>query len=298
MNENNFGKGGIIENKVVRYFKKKSRPSIGMAGIPFDWGKGFHTRPLVNPKIKDQNGSYSCGGQMKSYGRAISKAIRKKTPYVEESAKASYEPIAAVGGGATVSNVKKYQTFPESQVNSYENGLPPSESFMTDPSWRKGITLLPDDWVPHNIEISLEGFAQAVRDYGYVYVLFRGQNNGTWTTINPRPPIKSLDKDLWGHYVCGEGADMVQGERAFYFYQSWGERVGDKGVQCFKQDYFDSGCIIDAFVMAPPADPTPAVINDNSQIIIPAPIWANGTVINWYQRWVAMLKKYGIYQGK
>lgn len=239
--EGQFGHGGkrSFIGRTIRRGLIRSR--LGMASIPFDWGNGYHVRPL---KIKNQGVSSSCGGQAKSRWLEIVLNI------VEQSAKSVYSPIAFPGGGTTVPSLEKDSgSVDESIVPSYLGGNPPSEPYMTDLSWRTPDTLKNTlkkvGWKAVSVPIDIESIAKAIRDNEAVIWEIQGRNNGTWLSNNPKPP---LAKDgIWTHFMCSQGAGLWNNKKSIDMFQSWGEEVGDAGIQHFTEDYINSGYIIDCF---------------------------------------------------
>lgn len=260
--ENRYGHGGVntLKSKVRRKLRRVFRPKLGMAAVPFDWAAGFHLRSkLSNIRIKDQGISSSCGGQAKSQWTAVIRALLTGQPYSEDSAKADYAPIAHAGGGTTVHELEEdLGSLPESAVPSYQDGNPGTEEFMADRSWMTSENLKAmmanAGWTAVSVSIDLESIAEAVRDYGAVIWEIEGQNNGTWLSPRPKPPVRGQG-EIWAHFMCSEGAGMNgTPNREISMFQSWGTDVGYQGVQYFGQDYTGSGYIVDCFtfVRTPP----------------------------------------------
>lgn len=262
--ENKHGHGARpksrIAHKVTRFF----RPTVAGATRPFDWTAGYHTTSKFPVNIKDQGQSDSCGGQAGSYFIGVARSIFYNIPYKEQSAKSIYAPIAYPGGGTTVSSLENYISKDgandETEVSSYIDRQLPTEEYMTDLTWRTTdmmrTALTKAGFIPLSVALNMESFAQAIRDYGGLIMQIDAKNNGSWESFNPKPPVSGNINPLWSHFMCGEGADNKPGENAVYFFQSWGEAVGNKGIQYFTKDYFDSGYIVDAFTFQAPL-PTP-----------------------------------------
>lgn len=246
MNENQFGTGAIKSPKDKRDFQWEK---IGSASEPFDWSKGYETP--VPLKIKDQNGSSSCGGQAISYIGEILNGIADGAQE-EKSAKFIYAPIAVQGGGSygrdLMARAKDAGWGSEALTPSYENGKPPSEQFMTRAS----------DITPEAIEsakkeraysyalitdnTNIDTIAQAIRDNKGALIGLDGENNGTWLTKFPKPPKNFT----WRHWLFGCGAKMIDGVKYIKVYNSWGEIAGEKGAQWIEESYFTSGHCFEA----------------------------------------------------
>ncbi len=239
--ENTFGHGGkrSFIGRAIR--RGLIRDKLGRSGIPFDWATGVSKRPS---RIKNQGQSSSCGGQAKSYWLELVLGL------TEQSAKSVYSPIVYSGGGTTVPALERdLGSVDEALVSSYQNGETPSEAFMEDTSWKSIDTLKNAmsklGWTPVSVKIDIESIAEAIRDYGAIIWEIQGQNNGTWLSNNPKPPVGN--KNLWQHFMCSYGAGIWNGIKSINMLQSWGEDVGDNGIQHFTEDYIDSGRILDCF---------------------------------------------------
>lgn len=253
--ENQHGHGAVKLNKLHRKWNKLNRPKIARASLPFDWNKGYDVRDTIGPiSIKNQGTSSSCSGQSGAYFLEIQERLR----FINEgalSAKSIYAPIAERGGGATVigvmTQIGSAGATKEATVPSYfVTGEPLSESMFVEKSWVTDITtqdaLTRAGYTPYDIGENIDTIAETVRDYGAVIWEIAGQNNGTWLSAFPKPPVKG-GADIWYHFMCVIGAKMVNGQKSLIVLNSWGESVGDHGVQYFTQEYFDKKGIIDAF---------------------------------------------------
>lgn len=239
MKESDFGKGAIKQHPLKIKLRRVLRPKFGGAITPYDWTKVLDCEQILGRKlnIKNQNGSESCGGQAKSRWLEIV----GKLP--EQSAKSIYSKIFIQGGGAYLTDLEKDLGYTsEALVPSYENGNPPSETFMEDVSWNTPLST--SGWHSVTVNIDRDSIANAVRDTGAVIFLIEGSNNGTWLSPRPQPPKKG--EITWFHFMCSKGTTA---NKEIAMYQSWGN-VGDNGVQYFG-DYIDSGYLHDVFTFVP-----------------------------------------------
>lgn len=254
--ENKFGHGGIrnFSSKIKTKARRFIRPKLGMATIPFNWDLGFHIQEKIGviPK-KNQGKSSSCGGQAKSYWLGVINSIITGQPYSEQSAKSIYSPISYPNGGTTVPALERdLGALDESLLPSYlQSGQLPDEIWMTDKSWRTDsnikLAMNKAGWLAISVNIDMESIAEAIRDYGAIVWEVTGQNNGTWLSNNPKPPEKSNTNPKWNHFMCSEGAGIWNFKESIDMFQSWGNEVGDQGIQHFTDDYINSGYIIDCF---------------------------------------------------
>lgn len=224
---------------------------VAFGATPFDWSIGYDYEVAlsaligapVNTKVKDQDGSGSCGGQAEGYGGASVSAFNDKV-FEEKSAKFTYAPVAQQGGGSSGRDLSdraiKVGWGSEALTSSYENGQPPSEAFMQKVA---DITLAAIEYAKTDhalaytlLSIDIDIIAQAIRDFKFVRIGVVGSNNGTWYTPDPKPPTDGETR--WYHWVAGLKAQIRNGKKAIGFINSWGPTVGDSGWQWLNEDWF------------------------------------------------------------
>lgn len=276
MKEQDFGKGAVKQSKLGHLTRRLLRKKLGKAGIPFNWSLGVDNITRFNIPIKNQGTSDSCAGQAGAYAMAIANAVISGT-YTDISAKSIYSIIFYPGGGSTEGSIQnifqKDGALLESELPSYPN----TEQNLEDVSWRtadnikKALTRA-GFGKPLTVSISLESFAEAIRDYGFVIMQINGTDNGSWLSPNPKPPmIGTPENEIWSHFMCNGRADtkFVPGMQSSVATQSWGAGVGLEGLQAFTKDYFDSGYIVDAFTapLLPPRAPQSLTKDANNTIL-------------------------------
>lgn len=260
--EDQFGHGAKVHSelyhKVARYFG----PTVAKASIPFDWMFGARIQDKLPQKlpIENQGISSSCGGQAGKRMKEILRTIETGS-YERLSAKSVYNPGFAYGGGMLQSElIKKLCDVGEnieSDVPSYQGVNAPSEEFMIESTWRTDSltrdALKRAGYIPVTVEIDTDSIATAVRDYYAVIITIQGQNNGTWLSPVPKPPVRGSGKPIWAHYMCSYDVPSSQGidghVKSVQFYQSWGENVGDHGIQTITEEYINSGFVVDCFAI-------------------------------------------------
>lgn len=220
-----FGTGAVVTKTI------SNMPTLGMSTLPFDWNAGFSVPELVT---KDQGLSYSCGGQALAYKGEAETGVPK-------SAKFPYSQVFVRGGGSGEASLIKIKVTEglcdEAVLPSYQNGAPPSESFMEDSSVITPIVLdnaRTNEGVTVYVNLNFEAMAQAVRDNGGIIIGVYGENNGSWVSGDPLPP-KSKE---WSHWLYAGKALMRNGRRVIGFKNSWGP-IGDAGTgwQYITEDY-------------------------------------------------------------
>lgn len=238
---------------------------VGFGAAPFDWNVGFDVEaemskvlgvPFKEP-TKNQGQSGSCGGQAVSYLGGTFTVFQNKQ-FTEKSAKFSYAPVAFPGGGSVgrdlCDRVKNSGWAAESLCVSYENGKPPSESFMervadiTDAAIADGASDKGVSYAAVNADI--DSVAQALANGNGLFIGVVGANNGTWLSAIPKPPGNS-DK-LWGHWLKVGKAKLINGVKHIGVHNSWGDDTGEGGWQWLSEQYFDT-------VLTNPMRPGPAI---------------------------------------
>lgn len=251
MDLNNINPGGLPDKFDSRDFKWQE---IGAAFPPFNWNKGYDIEEVVGRlPVKDQDGSGSCGGQAWSSYMEVLEAVADQT-LEERSAKFIYAQTFVLPGGGSFgrdnSNVCiKQGCAREAVLTSYENGQPPTESFMERPQdiadAIRADAKLARTLSYANVDVDIDLFAQAIeQNHGMVMGIW-GQNNGTWGSAFPKPPAKQQ----WGHWVYAGKAKLINGKKFIGFLNSWGPEIGQKGWQWLGEDYFVLGFFQNGWTM-------------------------------------------------
>jgi len=250
LNDQNFNPGGIRDIPDSRDFKQ-----IAKIVSPYDFTDGYDVEEVLRVKlknpsfslpVKNQGGSFSCGGQAWSYYGQVLEAIKTGT-FEEDSAKFIYAQTAVEGGGSdgrtNCDLVVKKGWGRERYTASYENGNPPTETFITRASDitqkayddAKGFSAF--SYVLESIESDMiDVVAWAIEENHGVILGVAGQNNGTWYSNQPKPPTSSIG--VWNHWVYAGKTGMINGKKAVKIINSWGAGIGDKGWQWIDEDYF------------------------------------------------------------
>lgn len=281
-----FGKGGIREDIPDPRDYQWGR-DVGMAAIPFDWSKGYDIEQIISDrigkpfkiKVKNQNGSSSCGGQAWSYlGQVLSIMIDSLTDPItdellqEKSAKFIYAHTHVGTGGSdgrqNCELVINKGWGNEADCLSYQNGLAPSEEFMIDKasiSPQAFANALKDRGLAYAnvLDRDPENIATAVRDnYGVVFGL-TGSNNGTWRSPFPKPPTAFANS--WNHWLYIGKAKLINGEQYFGTLNSWGTEVGEDGWQWLSATY------IKTFILGYPVIWSVWTMVAKADVVIPTP---------------------------
>lgn len=243
-NVKNFNPGGIKDRYDSRDYQWSE---VGHGAAPFDWTAGFDIESVLGLKltIKDQDGSGSCGGQAWAYLAEVLESLNTKT-YEPRSAKFIYAQTYVPGGGSygrdNADVFVKQGVSEETKLTSYENGLPPSEAFMqrsqdiTDDVRSNAKLDQSSSYVQTGTDI--DTVAQAIVNTGGVILGVCGSNNSTWGTVYPVPP-KPTDT-IWRHWLYAGKAKLENGKKYIGVINSWGQGIGDKGIQWLSEDYFAS----------------------------------------------------------
>lgn len=244
----NFNPGGLVDRIDTRDYKWSE---LGSVMAPYDWSETYDVTLEIATAInqpdfaihpKDQDGSYSCGGQSWSYYGATLESLATKS-YEERSAKFIYAQTYAPGGGSSGRencNLVVNQGWGlESQTPSYENGMPPGEYFMergqdiTDLARSTAKISRAASYA--SVDLSIDSLAQACKINHGLIVGLSGSNNTTWLSKKPAPPKNG--EYLWYHWLYVGGAGMYEGEKAIRVLNSWGNVAGDHGWQWITESY-------------------------------------------------------------
>ena len=184
---------------------------------------------------------HNCGGQAYSYyGEVLSTFYDLQQD--EKSAKFIYAPISQKGGGSSgrdLSNRVVNVGFADETIcPSYENGNPPSESFME--CWQD-ITLQATNNAAKDkvfeyafVKPTIDLIANAIQSNHGAIIGIVGTNNGTWRSELPQQPLQNSEP--WFHWLYFGKFKLINGKKYLGFKNSWGP-VGDKGWQWISEDY-------------------------------------------------------------
>lgn len=236
MTEENIKTGAI-----VLPLKPNEDYVLPRATTPFNWDIGYEVAGVKDFKVKDQHQSFSCGGNSTAYYTQVLLDLVS-----EQSARFIYAfSYQAPNGGASYyslgSTICTRGSCDESLAPSYHNGTT-DEDFMRSKdfppeAYTDGLTKLGLKYAKTE-DNSIDTIASAIQEHGGVVLGIYGQNNNTWLTENPQPPIST--KDRWCHWVFAYKAYMKNGKKTIRFINSWGDTIGDKGHQEVNENYFTS----------------------------------------------------------
>lgn len=255
--EFNTGTGCLRDSEDARDFV------FGAAPVQIDWEKGYDVETVLGGKlsVNNQGHQLSCTGQATSkylFVRFIKQycdahgvtlnVLRETYPELvkEFSALAIYSQVYLPQGGAEIRLAVKQGVSLGAvlaSVNPTEDALgnPKSELQARDLSWlTQDVKMAAQKLQEAEYHVipagcRLETLAGAIQDNLGVVFGVDGQNNGTWFSLTPQPPIGAPD---WGHCMYAKGFGMINGKKAIKVHQSWGPNVGDHGTQWLTEDYF------------------------------------------------------------
>lgn len=226
-----FGKGAVRDLPDDRDLKYEE---VLGASAPFteeDWKRGFDIEEKLNFKlpIKNQWSSLSCVGQAYSYYVAILNLV-ETGKYDEASAKAIYSQIHLPNGGAYFRDGAKlivdFGALLERIVASHKADGSVDEEFMRSTDWitpeivKMAEILQAKDYRSIG-GFTMDVFAQAIRDNWGVVGGVEGENNGTWSSNEPRPPKGT---PAWAHALYFGKFGIDEKGKFIATPNSWGTR--------------------------------------------------------------------------
>ncbi len=250
--------GAIKEHPFTVAWRRASRPKWQKVGgaAPFDWTKGYDSADLTGLlNIKNQFSAFECGG---TAAAQLLRIISKKQLGIDlpELSEKSIYSIGRYpfGGGMTIGSlqdvIENTGAALESAVPSHKPDGTTDEAFASDVSWSTKEQLIEAfkraGWKPVTVPTDIDSIASYSEMYGAVIIMFGASNNGTMLSAYPQFSGK---KD-WRHYDCVKSAKMSPQGKAIDVYQSWGNSVGDAGIQHFTEQWFN-GAVEDAFTFIP-----------------------------------------------
>jgi C1A family cysteine protease len=232
------GKGGLELAPQLRNYRLEEIP--GAVVLP----SKFSLRDKVG-KIKHQNGSSSCSSQATSYYAEVLNFIETGEK-VQLSPKFLYAFVGYPYEGSYIKDnfarVCNAGVALESDISSYENGNPPSESFMTTKPvvskeveeraythWAKKYVT----WDNTSVELYKRAIVQ-----GNGCVLASWGNNILWQTGDIELPYDRTQLN-WMHAIYLVGYD--DDKKCFEFVNSWGDKWGYGGFGWLPYAYMTSG---------------------------------------------------------
>ena len=236
-----FGKGGVIKPVDLRDYRLEV-----VAGAP----DGFPTvyEITFGGKVKNQNGSLSCVSQATSYYAEVLN-WKETGEWTELSPKFIYAQVHRPEGGSRVADnmdvMCNQGICTESELPSYNAGMPPHEDFMinlsdiTQQDYDNATTYLAKSYVTWD-NMNIDSYKQAIMT-GSGCIIISWGNNPCWQTGDIQLPFDRSQLN-WTHGIYLVGWD--DNKQAFKFLNSWGANWGHGGYGYLPYSYFTSGYIL------------------------------------------------------
>ncbi len=245
MNEEDVKHGAIQSVKDDRDYKYSD---IASATTPFDWNVGFDIEQKIGKlPVKDQGQTFACGG----FAWATLSYVLDETNREEKSEKFIYAHTHVPNGGSagrTNSELCVNTGVSSKTLCPLPNPLTEANITRKDDisveAYRDAATNKEKSYL--SVDCYIDSIAQAIRDNNGVVIGISGQNNGTWLTPFPLPPVSN---DVWRHWVyCGK-VKLINGKKYIGFLNSWGN-IGENGWQWISEDYFKNNYVWEAWIMS------------------------------------------------
>ena len=239
MNENieQLGKGALPDPVDERDFIAETQ----FGAAPIDWSKEFR---LPEPKDRNQKNSDACGSYSGSY---LHWQLKPK----EFSTRDLFVRVALDYGSYLRDNVKEIVERGQADIKEVPDPANPTPQNMRDASGTK--QQFRDDDKEANYFVvkqnSIDGVAQAVRDYkGAIFGVY-GTNAGWKDKTNPTPPSSHSVAGIWSHAIYAFGYHMHSGQKCIIAKSSWCS--GSHHEHHIKENYFNKGMTFNAWCVIP-----------------------------------------------
>lgn len=240
-----FGKGGIVKSLERKDYRLELLATAPQLPSNFE--------VIYGGKIKNQNGSGSCVSQATSYYAQILN-FKETGKWLEFSPRDLYSQCFQEPMGSYVKdNMDRMQNSGivlEADALSYEQGDPPSESFMRK---RDDITFEEAETGKNYMimkyltwdNTSIDLFKQAIY-HGSGAVVCAWGNNEIWK--NAKIELPAYKEQLnWRHGILLLGWD--DNTRLFKFINSWGTEWGQQGYGYLPYEYIEKGYVSNPMTM-------------------------------------------------
>lgn len=272
IDEKDFGKGAIREPVDKRDLAFDHTPSAEAPEVDWDQGYSVEEDLGFNLPFKNQGNSSSCVGQAWSYYVGVLDYIEMQK-YLEVSAKSIYSQIFLENGGAYIRDGAKlilnWGALRERVLSSYKDGQPPDEQFMRETGWlnehlvRKAKMLQAKEKRKIIASNDINLFARAVLENKGAVTGVDGANDGSWNTLEPRPP----ETVEWGHAIFISGFGRDSKGKYLLTPNSWGNRFNGKH-QKIREFWFPTDHIFNAWVLHDKTNIMPLNIEDNKLYLL------------------------------
>ena len=244
-----FGKGAVVQpwyRKDIRQYRLEV--AAGAVALPETYETPYQGH-------KDQNGSLSCVAQGVSAMAEVLNFNEEKK-WVALSARDLYSKIFMPQGGAYVldalKQIKNCGIVPEEMAPSYENGNPPSESFMrtradiTPEEAEAGMRYFCKSYVDWNSK-DFEMYKQAIYQGSVCVFIVYGANEFWDQAIIKTPASKSECK--WTHLIMGVGWVKIDGKEYIKIRNWWGKTWGESEYGYISKELIEKGFCTNVYTM-------------------------------------------------
>lgn len=211
---------------------------VGYSTAPFDWSKGFDIEEEIGIiPAKDQQQTSACGGFAWSYLSYVLDPTNREP----KAPKFIYAHTRVGQGGSigrdncalcTNKGVSSEALCP--LPNPLTEASIALKSDITAEAFANALTNKEKAYI--SVDMNIDAFARAIQNCGGLVAGITGNNNGTWRTKFPKPPVGVSDP--FRHWVYFGKAKMIDGKPMVAFLNSWGDNCGEHGWQWVGAEYF------------------------------------------------------------
>ena len=237
MEIDNLGKGAIPDQKDERDYIAETQ----FGAAPIDWSKPF---TLPEPKDSNQHFADDCVAESSSY---LHEQLKGKI----FSRRDLFCRIFLDYGAQLRDGVKQITEVGQADKKEVPDPAIPTPQNMRDSTGTKQEYRDDDKEANYFVvkQNSIDGVAQAVRDYqGAIFGVY-GTNKGWADKDHPTPPNSLSDSGLWSHAIYAYGYHLDGGQKCIIAKSSWCS--GTHKRHHIKENYFIKGMTFNAWCVIP-----------------------------------------------
>jgi len=243
-----FGKGAVKNPIDIRDFR--GEPIFGAEPLPIE----YSIKDKIG-RVENQDGSSSCVSQaFSSYSEVLNTIETGEKKQL--SPRDIYSLTFLPQGGSYLRDAAKKicnsGVVPEDEAPSYDNGNPPSETFMrnradiTEIADEDGMKYLAKTFITWD-NTNFDTYKRAIYQGNGCVIACRG-NDVCWANAKIQTPDVA-SQATWGHGIFCCGWKVIDGIEYLEFLNSWGTEWGDGGYGYLPKSYIEKGLVFNPITL-------------------------------------------------